>query len=541
MSDHHKTKRQLIEELAELRRRVAEQEEAEAQRRRIYDSLPVLAGMVGLDGYCREVNATFERIFGWSEEEWLARPVIDFIHSEGFFANSPVMLCILDEQLQFVKTDEFTPAYFGLDSKSIVGTSLQELFPELVGQFGPAVRQVLATGAPIQSIEQSAPMPSRSGAVAYWLGSCFPVPLPGGRRGFGIAGVEITKRKQAEEALRQSHDELQALYDHTVDGMLLADVETLRLVRANASICRMLGYSESELLPLSVTDIHPPESLPAIKELFRVAPEVEPFPTGSHPMLRKDGTVFYVEITGAVIMYHGRPCAMGFFRDITERKQAHEALERERRTLRHMLQASDHERQVISYDIHDGLAQQLAAATMQFQVYDAVKESDPAQGKTAYDAGVQMVQQAHGEARRLISGVRPPALDEAGVAVAISHLVHQQRGATGPTIEYHDDVQFDRLPPILENAIYRIVQEAITNACRHSRSERIRVSLLQEGDRLRLEVQDWGVGFDPETVGEGRYGLEGIRERIRLLGGELDIRSTPGAGTRIRAVLPIVA
>ncbi len=104
-----------------------------------------------------------------------------------------------------------------------------------------------------------------------------------------------------------------------------------------------------------------------------------------------------------------------------------------------------------------------------------------------------MVRQAHAEARRLISGVRPPALDESGVAIAISHLVHEQREPKGPQIKYHDDVEFYRLPPILENAIYRIAQEALTNACQHSRSQNIAVSLVQEGDQLRLEVQDWGL------------------------------------------------
>lgn len=257
-------------------------------------------------------------------------------------------------------------------------------------------------------------------------------------------------------------------------------------------------------------------------------------------MLRKDGSIFHAEVAGALIMYNGRRCAMGFFRDITERKQAYEALERERRTLLHMLQASDHERQIISYEIHDGLAQQLAAAIMQFQVHDVLRESDPQQGATVYAVAVQLVQQAHTEARRLISGVRPPALDEAGVAVAISHLVHEPRNPKAPAVEYHDDVQFNRLPTILENAVYRIAQEAVSNACRHSRSEKVRVSLRQEGDLLELEVQDWGIGFDPAEVDEDHFGLEGIKERTRLLGGEIDIQTEPGKGTRIRAELPII-
>jgi signal transduction histidine kinase len=92
----------------------------------------------------------------------------------------------------------------------------------------------------------------------------------------------------------------------------------------------------------------------------------------------------------------------------------------------------------------------------------------------------------------------------------------------------------------LENAVYRIFQEALTNACKHSRSKKVMVTLAQEGSEVRLEVQDWGSGFDPGAVGKGHFGLEGIRQRVRLLGGRLAIESTPGSGTVVRVVVPIV-
>ena len=92
----------------------------------------------------------------------------------------------------------------------------------------------------------------------------------------------------------------------------------------------------------------------------------------------------------------------------------------------------------------------------------------------------------------------------------------------------------------MENAIYRIAQEALTNACQHSKSERISVSLLQRGDHLRIEVRDWGVGFDPKAVPKNHFGLEGIRQRARLLGGKCSIRSKAGKGTSISVELPVV-
>lgn len=352
---------------------------------------------------------------------------------------------------------------------------------------------------------------------------------------------DVSRRKEAQEALQHRLEELQTIYDGTIEGILITDIATKRFVRVNASLCRMLGYSEEELLQKSIPDIHPPGAVPDDLQRFQAAAEGRVSINENRPVLRKDGSIFYADITGNQIFYEGRPCLLALFRDITERKQAEEALQRERRTLEHMLRASDHERQLIAYDIHDGLAQQLAAATMQLQTAEHLKQRQPDQAQTAYDASLQMLRQAHFEARRLISGVRPPILDESGIVAAIAHLVHEQQIAHGPRIELHSQVSFERLPPVLENAIYRIAQEALANASKHSRSEKVRVALVQEQDELRLEVQDWGVGFDPACVAENRFGLEGIRERTRLLGGKMKIRSRPGEGTLLRVVLPLIA
>ncbi len=219
--------------------------------------------------------------------------------------------------------------------------------------------------------------------------------------------------------------------------------------------------------------------------------------------------------------------------------QGEAALRKELRMLKQLLDASDHERQIIAFEIHDGLAQQLAGAIMQLQTFARLKETDPQGAAEAFDAGMTMLRQGHLEARRLIGGVRPPVLDESGVVPAIAHLVHEVSRQKGPQIEYHTKVEFDRLPAILENAIYRVSQEALTNACKHSKSPKIRVGLRQHADQLRLEIRDWGIGFDPAKVKDGCYGLEGIRQRVRLLGGKCSVRSAPGEGTRITVELPL--
>jgi PAS domain S-box-containing protein len=351
---------------------------------------------------------------------------------------------------------------------------------------------------------------------------------------------DVTERIQAQEALKQSHQALRAIYDGMPDGLLVADIETKKFIRCNASMLQMLGYSEDDLLSRSVMDIHPVDEVPGVLEIFQALVDGRQLIGKDIPVLRKDGSVFCANIASHPIILDGRCCLAGIFRDITERKQAEQVLQRERQSLWRMLQASDHERQTISYEIHDGLAQYLAAAVMQFQVFDGLRESNPAEANKAFDTATQLVRQSHSEARRLISEVRHPVIDESGIETAIIHLVHEQRQRGGPNIECTSSVQFGRMPPIFENAVYRIVQEALTNACKHSKSEKVKVTLAQEEQNVRLEVRDWGIGFDPKLVLEGRFGLESIRQRVRLLGGQVTIESTPESGTLVRVVVPIL-
>jgi signal transduction histidine kinase len=257
-------------------------------------------------------------------------------------------------------------------------------------------------------------------------------------------------------------------------------------------------------------------------------------------MVRKDGTIVYLDIVSDRITYNGRPSLIHLLRDTTERRQAQELLKKEHRTLKHLLQSSDHERQLIAYEIHDGLTQQLAGAIMQLETYWHQKDAKPREAAKAYEAALTMLRQGHFEARRLISGVRPPILDESGIVAAVAHLVNEQKLLNGPSIEFLGEVSFRRLAPILENAIYRIVQEGLANACKHSKSDRVRVELVQCGDLLRIKVQDWGVGFDPAAARDDRFGLEGIRERARLLGGRTTFESAPKRGTSITVELPLV-
>jgi PAS domain S-box-containing protein len=308
------------------------------------------------------------------------------------------------------------------------------------------------------------------------------------------------------------------------------------------------------------TFIHPEDRRRVVGEFLATVEERRPFDQEYRIYRHGDHLLRWLHGRGRLqFNSDGSPRnVLGTVQDVTERKQAEEALQRvhedlerrvkertaelakQQRTLKHLLQSSDNERQVIAYEIHDGLAQQLAAAIMHLQTHETRKVARPDDAAAAFDTGMKLLQQGHDETRRLISGLRPPVLDESGVVQAIAHLVHERSRQKGPTVDYHTMVEFERLVPTLENAVYRICQEALTNALQHSRAEKVRVSLVQLRDRLRIEVRDWGIGFDIKAAAKGRFGLEGIRQRVKLLGGKCNIRSKPGRGTRLIVELPVV-
>jgi signal transduction histidine kinase len=195
-------------------------------------------------------------------------------------------------------------------------------------------------------------------------------------------------------------------------------------------------------------------------------------------------------------------------------------------------------RQWIACEIHDGFLQEATTAMMRLQTLLETKHVPSGPVRKEVELSLQLVCKAVADARDLISGLWPANLEQHGLLAAISQWIGE-RPPGGPSIDLEADVPFDRLEPLLESTVYRLVQEAATNVERHSKSDRAVVRLTQVGDRLQVEIRDWGIGFDPNGVEENRFGLRGIRERARLLGGRAEIDTTPGLGTRVFVDLPI--
>ncbi len=206
--------------------------------------------------------------------------------------------------------------------------------------------------------------------------------------------------------------------------------------------------------------------------------------------------------------------------------------------------ATIEERNRLAREIHDTLAQGLAAITLQLETADAVMAARPERAQEAIRRALKLARSNLEEARRSVMDLRAAPLQRHTLPEALAMLA--QRGCEGAAVDmqfsYSPEDHFPTLPTRIEVSIYRIAQEALTNACKHAHAQHICMTLALDGEGLRFVVQDDGCGFDPEKVthiaSDGHFGLTGMSERVKLLGGTICIQSEPGAGTCIAINVP---
>ena len=202
----------------------------------------------------------------------------------------------------------------------------------------------------------------------------------------------------------------------------------------------------------------------------------------------------------------------------------------EGRRLRDVLHAAEVERTRWARELHDATLQGLGA--LRLLLVTARRSGDPERLARAVESAIERLEDEIDDLRGMVRELRPAALDELGLGPAIEGLAQRV-----PGISVQTDVRVTRrLTPELETAVYRVAQEALNNAVRHASPSAVAIAVRDRDGAVEVEVRDDGRGFDPDAPVEG-FGVTGMRERVALLDGELEIESSP-AGTRVAAVLP---
>ena len=223
---------------------------------------------------------------------------------------------------------------------------------------------------------------------------------------------------------------------------------------------------------------------------------------------------------------------------VAGQKDARRALADHAATLEEL--ATSRERNRLARELHDTLAHSLSAVAVQLEAVKALFDDEPDQAKAMLDRSLEGARDGLSEARRAIQALRASPLEEYGLAGALGHLgaAVEARTSLDVAMDVADDL--GEMRPDVEQAVYRIADESLTNAVRHAEARRVDVSVSRSKRRVVVEVRDDGHGFDTNAaVPNGHVGLQGMRERAAMVGGTLAVRSTDGGGTTVRFEAPV--
>ena len=503
---------------------------ARTGQRQMIESAPDAVVGVDREGEIALANAQAERLFGYSREELIGQPVDAIVSPDG---------------------DDRDPAF------------VREFFAD------PRARPI------------NAPLHLRG---RHRLGHQFPCEISlsvfESRSGtLALAAIrDITERTRGEEELRRAvrrleasteiaqaiggETELEAVLDAIVDRgralveasglvVMLSEGDGLVVAATAGNVDDRIRGMHVELAGLTGAAVRTlrPQRVDRMREISMMPGRVRRAPGHASAAIvvplefrgsalgvvvafdRRDGPAFTVEDERMLLAFAASAAtAVATARDVAEDR------------LRRAIEAAEQERKRWARELHDETLQGLGA--LRVALASALRGGSPQGLREVVAAAVDGLAEEIRSLRSLIAELRPAALDELGLAAAIETLSERSASLVGLEMDTkvaigagRSEDDGGRLDPELESTIYRLVQESLSNIAKHARAERVKLRVTERDGSIEVTIEDDGVGFDPGTSERG-FGLVGMRERVSMVGGEMEIRSSPGQGATVHARLP---
>ena len=503
--------------------------------------------------------------------------------------NSPDVIDRFDRGMKHIYINPAGVRLYGKPAGSMIGKTIEEtgLPQPYCSLWKERIQKVFETGQPMEVEDY---IPSKK-SVRFYQSHCVPeYGVDGTVANVLVVARDLTDRRRAEEALKRSEEKYRDLIKYAPSAIYEVDFRIPRYTSVNDVMCQYLGYSREELLHMNPFDIMDEKNATLFRERIRRQLNGEKVDDSVEYKVRaKDGREYDAVLNVTFTYEDGKPKgAMVIAHDITERKRAEEDLRRSRDELEMrvqerteelqvineelkteneerlrieidlresenhlrelsaaLLSAQERERKRIAQEIHDSMGASLAAT--KFKVEAALTEmgNDSPQTRAALESIIPIIRGTIEEARRIQMSLRPSILDDLGILATINWFCRQYESIY-PSIHIKKEIDIEEheVPDSLRIVIYRVLQEAMNNIAKHSKTPVVLLFLKKTDQAIQLVIRDSGQGFDLAEAQSRKdtprgLGLDSMRERTELSGGSFSIESRKGAGTAIRATWPL--
>jgi two-component system sensor kinase FixL len=341
--------------------------------------------------------------------------------------------------------------------------------------------------------------------------------------------LDMTERDRAERELHRSEDYLRSIVNTAADAIITAD-EHGAIQTFNAAAERMFGYAMGEIQGQALQMLMPPPYRAEYEELMtrNLQTGEARLPTSGRESvgLRKDGTTFPMSLAVSQIDHRRRVTAI--LHDLTHRRQLEWRL----------AESHTEERRHMARELHDEIGGHMTGIGLLAQTLQAelARTGSPLAGRT--QELVDSIRDAHQRLRSVIRGLMPVETIPEGLMAALQHLAQHCEATSGIACRFRCDPPVHVDEPVTALHLFRIAQEAVSNAVRHARPAHITISLAEAAQRLEIVVADDGRGIGERPAGGAGLGMDGMRQRARLLGGDIVVQSRDGGGTVVTCAVP---
>jgi PAS domain S-box-containing protein len=458
---------------------------------------------------------------------------------EAFSQYSPVLMSLKDREGRYRFANALFLERYAVQPAQVIGRRDADLFPRRQAAAMTAHdAHVMKHGEPYQFEEKV----QAGGAERVNLVLKFPV-----SDGVGMIATDITDRRLAEQALREQRALLAEAQKVAGLGTWEWDPESGR-VAWSEQLYRIYGETPGNFRPSFETyleRVHAQDRQNSGAMMARALMDGRGF-TMQERIVRPGGEVRYLRSHAEVARNErGKPIKVfGACLDVTEQRHSETALRQAAQDLhaltRKLVQAEEAERRRIAAELHDSVGQSLSVLNINL---DIILKADglPAPLRQRLEDSVALVDSTLQSIESVMAELRPPLLDEYGLAAALGWHARELSRRTGVEVRLEGDAAQAGKELRIEAALslFRIAQEALNNALKHARATRVRMQLSRDEASVALSVQDDGQGFDAAQAPLGRLGMTTMRERAEAAGGSLKVDSVPGQGTRVTAVVPL--